>query len=398
MSPRDLLVFGEDWASHPSSTQHLMRCLGEHYRILWVNSIGLRRPRISGHDMRRIVSKVSAMLGKRTAERSHEDGLPGFRIVQPRALSWPGSRLAAAFNRRVLGRQLRQVMAEMGMHNPIVWTSLPSAVEVLEELNPQAVVYYCGDDFSALAGVDHRPVAAQEARLVARADLVLAASQTLAGRLPAEKTCCLPHGVDFARFADKNLPRPADLPAGKPIAGFYGGLNNWLDQALLSQVAQHLPDWNIVLIGPVQCDISTLLREPNVHYLGSKGHAELAAYVQHWQVSLLPFVDNAQIRACNPLKLREYLATGKPVVSTPFPAVQEHRGAVHLADSAEHFAQAIITAAVDAPAPGDAWLAHIDDWFSVHNLARAGEWRQSRVAKESWQQRAAAVHGLMQAL
>lgn len=398
MSSRDLVVFGEDWASHPSSTQHLMRCLGEQYRIIWVNSIGLRRPRFAVQDMRRVIHKVAGMFAKRAAPSANSAMPADFRVVQPRALSWPGSRLAATFNQRVLGQQLREVMAEMGMQNPIVWTSLPSAVDVLDALNPHAVVYYCGDDFSALAGVDHFPVAAQEARLVARADLVLAASQTLAQRFPVEKTWCLPHGVDFAHFADKTLPRPADLPRGKPIAGFYGGLNNWLDQQLLREVAQQLADWNIVLIGPQQCDISALLSEPNVHYLGGKSHAELAAYVQHWQVSLLPFVDNAQIRACNPLKLREYLATGKPLVSTPFPAVLEYRGVVHLADSAEHFAQAIVTAAIDAPALGAAWLSHIDDWCSVRSLAKLGEQRQSSVAQESWQHRAALVHGLMTAL
>ena len=398
MSTRDLVVFAEDWASHPSSTQHLIKRLSEQYRVLWVNSIGLRRPRFSVTDMRRVYRKLHSMLAGQVSAESASTHAGSIHVLKPRVISWPGSRVAAALNRRLLGRQLRHAMASLGMSRPLVWTSLPSAIEVLDELDPSAVIYYCGDDFSALAGVDHAPVARQEARLLERADLILAASETLAERFPVAKTHCLPHGVDTQHFAFKQWSRPVDLPAGKPIAGFYGSLSNWLDQAMLKQVAQALPDWNIVLIGPRHCNIDTLLREPNITWLGPKAHQALPAYVQHWQVSLLPFVDNAQIRACNPLKLLEYLASGKPVVSTAFPAVMEYRDSLHLADTAEHFARAIVTAAVDAPALGEQWLERLNDWQSVRRLAQAAERRQACVHSDSWEQRAGVLAGLLRAL
>ncbi len=393
---RDLVVFGEDWGAHPSSTQHLIRRLARDYRVLWVNSIGLRRPRLSVRDLRRVAEKLRNMLKPMSAE-----ALPaspaGLQIVQPRVLSWPGNPLARQLNRRLLGRQLRQAMASMGMHNPLVWSSLPSAVDVLDLLDPAAVIYYCGDDFSALAGVDHTAVQRQEQQLVDRADLVLAASAALQARFPAAKTRLLAHGVDARPFASDYL-RPADLPYGKPIMGFYGSLSNWLDTDLLLEVARALPHWNLVLIGPLQCDLRTLLTLPNVHWLGPRSHSQLPAYVQHWQVSLLPFLDNAQIRACNPLKLREYLATGKPLVSTDFPALDGYRQHVQIARGAEDFVQAICQAALDAPTQELQWLEQLHSWSEVAQLSQPHQARQMSIAGDSWESRAETLQRWLAAL
>lgn len=393
---RDLVVFGEDWGAHPSSTQHLIRRLARDYRILWVNSIGLRRPRLCLRDLRRVGEKLHNMLQPVTAQ-----ALPaspaGLQIVQPRVLSWPGNPLARQLNRLLLGRQLRQAMAAMGMQRPLLWSSLPSAVEVLDLLDPAAVVYYCGDDFAALAGVDHAAVQRQEQQLVARADLVLAASSALQARFPAAKTRLLAHGVDARPFAS-DYPRPADLPSGKPIMGFYGSLSSWLDIDLLLAVARALPYWNLVLIGPLQCDLGALLQLPNVHWLGPRSHSQLPAYVQHWQVSLLPFLDNAQIRACNPLKLREYLASGKPLVSTDFPALAGYRQHVRVAQGAPDFVQAIRQAGLDAPAQAPQWLEQVHSWAAVSQLGEARQARQASVAEDSWEVRAELLQRWLAAL
>jgi len=397
---RDLLVFGEDWGAHPSSTQHLIRQLAQHYRILWVNSIGLRRPRLCLRDLRRVAEKLQNMCQPLTATAAPSAAsatVGNMRILQPRVLSWPGNPLARRLNRLLLGRQLRQAMAEMGMHRPLVWTSLPTAVEVLDLLDPAAVIYYCGDDFAALAGVDHVPVARLEQQLVARADLVLAASSTLLQRFPAAKSHLLAHGVDAQPFAS-SYPRPADMPTGKPIMGFYGSLSSWLDVGLLLAVARALPHWNLLLIGPLQCDLSELLQLANVHWLGPKAHSELPAYVRHWQVSLLPFLDNAQIRACNPLKLREYLASGKPLVSTDFPALQPYRQHVRVANGAADFVHAIRQAALDAPHYQQRWLEQLHCWRDVSQLAVPQQQRQSCVAGESWEVRANALRTLLAGL
>jgi glycosyltransferase involved in cell wall biosynthesis len=216
-----------------------------------------------------------------------------------------------------------------------------------------------------LANVDHAPVLAFEAELVRRADLIVAASETLAARLPSCKTILLPHGVDYDLFSTPAEPAP-DLPSGGPVAGYYGSIASWLDMKALSRAARKLPAWQFVLVGPVSTDVSELRQLPNVSFLGPRAHRDLPRYVQHWTVSLLPFAENAQITACNPLKLREYLAAGTPIVSTPFPAVSEYRDLVEIAP-ADEFGDAICRAGED----------------------RARDWeRRARVRHESWGARA----------
>ena len=351
---RSLIVFGEDWGGLPSSTQHLIRHLKEDRQVIWINSIGLRRPQLSVRDARRVWQKLTA---GRSAQATPTGGdqVPSapvqennLTIIHPRTLPAPRCRLERKLARALLLRQIQPVLESRKIEDPILWTSLPTAVDMAGHLGESALVYYCGDDFSALAGVDHDTVARREQELVEKANLIMAASDKLVAKFPQSKTRLLPHGVDYDRFATPS-PRAKDLPAdGKPVVGFYGSLSNWLDVDLLVSVISQLPDVHFVFIGKVETDVSQVLALPNVLHLGPRPHQELPGYSQHWTISMLPFLDNAQIRSCNPLKLREYLATGRPVVSTPFPALMPYKDHVSVAVTAEEWISAI-QAAIDAP-------------------------------------------------
>lgn len=369
----DMVVFGEDWGRHPSSTQHLVRRLAADRDVLWVNSIGLRRPRATARDAvrlgQKLLHKATAALPQATRPRS-------LSIVQPMAVSWPGSALAATANRHLLGGQVRRALAARGMTRPLLWTSLPTAAPLLGTLGERAIVYYCGDDFGSLAGVDHEPVTAMERALVARADLIVAASERLAEKFPRERTLLLPHGADIDLFR-RPSPPAADLPLEGATAGFYGSLSDWIDIELMVAVAMRLPEWTFVFVGNVETDVSRLAALPNVRLLGRRDHTALPSYVQHWTVSLLPFRDTAQIRACNPLKLREYLAAGTPVVATPFAALQPFRGLIEVAPTPAGFASAMRRAA--------------EDW------RRNGE-RMQAVRHDSWEERAAELDRALAAL
>jgi glycosyltransferase involved in cell wall biosynthesis len=257
---------------------------------------------------------------------------------------------------------------------PILWISLPSAVDVIGSLGERASVYYCGDDFGFLAGVDFEPVRRLEADLVAQADLILAASPTLSAKFLPRKAVLVPHGVDTVLFGTPS-PRPSDFPAGAPVAGFYGSLSEWVDVGLLAHAARALPDWRFLLVGPVRTDIDALAVLPNVLLAGERRHGELPGYVQHWDVSLLPFRDNRQIGACNPLKLREYLAAGTPIAATPFPALDGYRDLVEIGRTPEEFVAALRRAGAEG-------------------RQRAGE-RRRRVAGETWEARARQVSDLL---
>ncbi len=372
---RDLIVFGEDWGGLPSSTQHLVRQLSASRKVVWVNSIGLRRPTLGRRDIIRAWHKLSATRCPEIVEQGLRPN-EFFDIVHPHTLPAPRSRTARKIATRMLRAQLLPVIQRAGLQSPVLWTSLPTAVDLAGQLNESTLVYYCGDDFSALAGVDHATVAARETELANKADLILAASERLTARFPANIPRLLPHGVDYSLFSTPT-PRAADLPDnGRPTAGFYGSISDWLDLELLQAAIAQLPHWNFVFIGKPVIDISSLKQFPNVLLLGERPHEQLPSYVQHWSVSLLPFVDNRQIQSCNPLKLREYLAAGRPIVSTSFPALKPYQQFVRTVTDVASLVDALKQAALEPD----------------NNAA------QEAVSDHSWAARAAQVANWLEAL
>jgi glycosyltransferase involved in cell wall biosynthesis len=372
-----LVVFGEDWGGHPSSTQHLIRRLMSDQPVVWVNSIGLRRPRLT--DIYRVFKKGMAAISPSVPIETQEDEEKApDALIHPFAIPVARNGIERKFNRIFLGNKIREALRPLSNKKPILWTSLPTAVDLLGCADEQAVVYYCGDDFSGLAGVDHAQVAEAEKKLVERADLILVASERLGQKFPDKNNIVyLPHGVDVELFSTP-CSSPNDLPANRPVAGFYGSISEWIDVELLSVVASTLPDWQFVFIGHLHTDVTVLSKLENVTFLGPKKHDELPAYVQNWTVSLLPFRDNAQIRACNPLKLREYLSAGTPVVSSDFPALDGYRDLIALANGPEEFASAIID--------------------TLNDPAKLRAQRRARVAEESWDNRARDVAELLSKL
>ena len=151
---RDLVVFGEDWGALPSSTQHLVGHLDAVRRVLWVNSIGLRRPRLNRRDISRAWSKISKVAAAVRPPGAVAQQAP-FPVLNPLTLPVPRGRIERQAAGAALGWQVRRHMQRAGLRSPILWTSLPTAVDVVGRLDEAALVYYCGDDFSALAGVDH---------------------------------------------------------------------------------------------------------------------------------------------------------------------------------------------------------------------------------------------------
>lgn len=336
---RDLIVFGEDFGGLPSSTQHLITRLADDRKVLWVNSIGLRQPRLNIHDIKRALGKLVGR-GK-SGYQAAQPLKDNITVVNVKTIPAPRSIFARAMAKSMLLTQLRPIVKELKMARPILWSSLPTTADLCGGFNESAVVYYCGDDFSALAGVDHQVVNQHEQALVAQADIILAASPKLCQKFPMHKTHLLSHGVDLSLFQTPTTPA-RDLPNnGKPTAGFYGSLSNWLDYNLLQQLCTLRTDWNFVFIGPQEIAPCPLPSLPNVYYLGPKAHSELPSYSQHWQASLLPFVANDQIASCSPLKLMEYLAAGQPVVSTYFPALKPFQENIHLAYDVAQFSTAL---------------------------------------------------------
>ena len=280
----NLVVFGEDWGGLPSSTQHLVRHLLSHHRVIWVNSIGLRSPKPGFRDLLRLFKKTRALF--RSADKTSHQTLLAPIVIDPKVIPFHGVAWIRNRNKRWLIHRIQTVCAEQGFDDIILWTSLPTAVDVVGELNEKASIYYCGDDFNALNGVDHLTVTPMERELVQKVDVILAASEPLANKFPSSKTLIFPHGVDFKRFSTPSA-KPADMPDQGAVAGFYGSLSDWLDVDLMAQTVTAMPNWTFMFIGAVNTRIGVLEELPNVVFLGPE-HT----------ISCLPMFNTGMSRYC----------------------------------------------------------------------------------------------------
>ena len=387
---RPLVVFGEDWGAHPSSTQHIINILGKTRSIIWLNSIGLRKPRLTRHDFFRVLSKIKSFIfNRKDTQNMMGEASCRFVIINPLVIPCANTWLSLTLSKAILKWQLKLASKKIALTDPIIWTSLPTSVDYLDIFKSAPCVYYCGDDFNNLAGVDHQLVSQKEKVLMKMSSFIFTASDKLISKFPQDKVIHIPHGVNFSLFSDQIEKIPIDLPQGQPIAGFYGSISTWLDQDLIVKTLRALPHWNFVFIGKVDCNVDKLTRFSNVYFLGAKPHNKLPEYIQHWNVAILPFVNNKQIKMCNPLKLREYLASGTPVVTTDFNAINNYRKYLQVASENNPFYQAILLANAEiTPLINFNNLNDIDDLLKITQVKTL---RKAIVKKESWERRASDI-------
>jgi glycosyltransferase involved in cell wall biosynthesis len=321
---RDMLCFSHDFSAGPLSKTHLMRLLARQgNRVLWVNSIGYRMPTVCRSDLRRAWRKIGAAL---TPLQEVE---PNLFVLNPLVIPMHGRHFWGAINRRWLGFQVRRAMRKLNFGRPINWVFNPAAALVAGSFNEERVIYYCVDEYAAFTGVDSQRLAQLEQQLLARADLVIVSGQRLLqAKQPYNPRCVLiRHGVDARHFAVALDPRtsiPADIAhLPHPVLGYFGLIaKDWVDIRLMCKIARRFPTASIVMIGPAAMDLSPLKAFGNVHVLGHKPYAQLPAYCKGFDLGLIPFPINQATLHANPLKAREYLAAGLPVVSTDIPEVR----------------------------------------------------------------------------
>ncbi len=250
------------------------------------------------------------------------------------------------------------LLAEHRVRDAVLWYYTPMALAFTRHLRPLAVVYDCMDELSAFRGAPPALVE-READLLRRADLVFTGGQSLweAKRTRHPSVHCFPSGIDAAHFARARaaMEEPADQAAiPGPRIGFFGVLDERLDVALVRELAAARPEWSLVMIGPVvKIAPEELPRAENIHYLGPKGYDELPAYLAGWDVAALFFAMNEATRFISPTKTPEYLAAGKPVVSTPIRDVVHpygDAGLVRIADGAAEWVEAVEAALAREPA------------------------------------------------
>jgi glycosyltransferase involved in cell wall biosynthesis len=383
-SGKSIVCFGgEDWwYHHPHSKNHLMRRFARAgNRVLFVNSISMGLPGLSNKDLLpRVWRKLGsyAKLARTTPE--------GITVVSPAALPFYGSRAARAANRHLLAAQVGLLARRRGLSKPILWVAIPTAAEVIGRLDESLVVYQVSDKYDANV-MDHATDPAHIRRLHERAvdaaDLIFYSGRKLfeEAERGRERSYLLEQAVDFDHWSQVSdgvevAEEVARIP--RPRLGYFGAIEPWLvDQELVRRAAKERPHWNWVFIGNKSrgLDIEGL---PNAHFLPPVPYDELPRYAAGFDVCVLPWETELAFTSYgSAIKVREYLATGKPVVISPLPEYEPMSGVLRIARSREDFLRLVESALDEKDA----------------DAARA---RQQAVMAGTWDARAEWVSGLIE--
>lgn len=334
-----LLVFADDWGRHPSSCQHLVRHLLGRHSVMWVNTIGTRPPRLDLATLRRGMGKVRQWL---TVAESGPSLPANLRVLDPRM--WPRFTRAADrwLNRKLLVRQLASAVGALP-EPPIAITTLPIVADVMDELPVRRWVYYCVDDFGQWPGLDQAALQRMEEDVVRRADIIVAVSETLQDRLAGmgRESLLLTHGIDLD-FWNAQAPAPAALNGlERPLILFWGVIDPRMDVAFLERLSEEMPKGTVVLLGPEADPDPRLYGLRRVVHLPPMPFEQLPGAAAAVDVLVMPYADLPVTQAMQPLKLKEYLATGRPAVARDLPATRGWADCLDLAATPEEFVRLV---------------------------------------------------------
>ncbi len=337
----NFVVFSDDWGRHPSSCEHLFRKLLPEHRVIWVNTIGYRKPSVTLYDLKRSVGKIVSWF-KRPDTAGTPEGTANLRVISPIILPFNNLGLVRRLNRFMVRKSVGNSLDEMKFEKYALMSSLPNVGDFYRDHPQSFKIYYCVDDFTQFPGVDGGLVKRMEDELNDSCDLTLYTAEYLEEKFRSarSKLVYFPHGVDFNHF---HLPRrqPQTREDSGPVIGFFGYLSEWIDFALIESIAAQNPQWKIRLIGGSDRDLSSLRRFDNIELIGPIAYGRLPETASGFDVGIIPFEINELTKAVNPLKFLEYMALGIPVVSTSLPELAKYSDYLYLAGNKDEFVNLI---------------------------------------------------------
>ncbi len=348
-----LVVFADDWGRHPSSCQHLVRRMLDHREVYWVNTIGMRPPRLDLATVGRVFEKLGQWSQGSHLRPTH--GEPeSLTILNPRMWPWFRTGLDRRLNRTLLARQLNRELEPLG-EEPVVVTTIPIVADIIGDIPARRWIYYCVDDFGRWPGLDGRALSIMEDELIERADSLIAVSEELRTRIGrnGRPVHSLPHGVDLELW-NQPLNGAPDWPWLKhlepPYVVFWGLVDRRMDVAFLEALSQQMNAGTILLVGPEQDPDPALRQMKRVTFHPALEYDQLPLLAREASVLVMPYADLPVTRMMQPLKLKEYLATGRPVVVRDLPSTRPWGDSLDLAASPEAFAR-LVQARVETGAP-----------------------------------------------
>ena len=375
---------GEDWwYHHPHSKAHLMRKFArDGNKVIFVNSISMGLPGLKHKDL---LPRIKRKLGSysKLARQTEE----GITVVSPASLPFFGSAAARRVNRRLLAAQIGKLARSRGLSKPILWIAIPTAAEMIGTLDEAVVVYQVSDKYDANT-MDHATDPSLIRRLhehaIDAADLVFYSGRKLFNEATrgCDRSHLLEQGVDYehwCRVGEGTIEVASEVAAiPPPRLGYFGAIEPWLvDQELIKRAARERPEWQWIFIGNKSRGLE-IEELPNTHFLPPVAYAELPRYAAGFDVCVLPWETEQSFTSYgSAIKVREYLATGKPVVIAPLPEYEPMGDVLRIARSREEFLRLVEEA-----------LRETDPVMK--------EKRQAAVASGTWEARAIWVGNLIE--
>ncbi|RKZ80560.1 MAG: hypothetical protein DRR19_23425 [Candidatus Parabeggiatoa sp. nov. 1] len=380
-----VIHFGNvDWWYHNRghASVRMATRIAKRVPTVWVNSIGMRMPVPGKTEIAwaRYWRKLKSLT--KGLKRDQESGMYIYSPLFVPLYSPAMLRL----NGWLLSLQVKIVCWRLKIKHPSALVSMPTMTPAVERGKWVKVVFDRCDDFTTLPEADKEQVWGLEKRLLEISDAAVYVHEGLMERELGlvKESVLIGHGVDFDQFVaarpleGARTPIPAsmrDLP--KPIIGFYGGMDEYrMDVELMIKIARHIHPSTLLLIGPKQMDLSRVLAEPNARHIAQVSPNELAAHAAHFDVGIIPFLQNEFNEMCNPTKLKEYMALGYPIVAMMLPAFKPHESLIYTANSHDEF------------------LAGIDNALKENDSSLI-EKRRATVSGSSWDKVAARVAKLL---
>ncbi|MBB6115747.1 hypothetical protein F4826_002671 [Rahnella inusitata] len=346
MKDKDIVLLSTaDW-DNPfwTNKQHVaveLSSLG--YKVFYIDSLGLRAPSFNKKDMSRVFKRVSKLFAAPKKKREN------LWVWSPVTLPWNKYKLIRAFNKLYLKWMVNFWTRYLKFKDKVMWTYNPLTKRLVDVSDYKSLIYHCVDEIKAQPGMPVTILEEAENELIKDADIVFVTSPNLyeSRKKINPNTHYHSNVADFNHF-NKSLtvdfPRPIDIrDIQGPVLGFIGAISSYkVNFELLSYIASHRPNYQIVLIGLVgegdpATDISILKEHKNIHLIGPKSYNELPAYLKYFDVALLPNVINSYTDSMFPMKFFEYLSAGKNVVSVNLKAIQGFKDYVNISSTNDDF-------------------------------------------------------------
>jgi glycosyltransferase involved in cell wall biosynthesis len=376
----NIIIFScGDWQTpRPTSPTHLSINFAKENKVLFVETFGSRWPSFNPEHIQRLGSRIANWI-KGIDEKGK--GVANLHIYSPISLIL-NFRPFLAVNRLIFLSIVQRLINKLSMEDPIMIFYIPPPLGAVKMLKAKSIVYHCIDEWSTYPGGKNKIFMDSEKELIENADLVIAASQLLyeKKKTNAKRIMKMYHGVDYKHFSgefSENAFLPEDIiNIPKPVIAIVGSFVDWMDLDLIKSIALRHPEWSVISIGAVDfnVDIGDLKNVKNIYFLKEKDYSQLPSYYKAIDVFIVPFLLTEHIKYCAPTRLYEHLSSGRPIVTTDFPAVHEvGEGLISIAYDKQDFVKKVEAALAERD------LSLIEKRKSI---ARANTW-ESRVEQMS---------------